>query len=494
MKKNLFILCTLAVQLLFFSTVSADNKAIMKVIVKQPDLTKSINLDRFTGNLSRKNIHLSFKDNKAQLSKMPNTDIEIGRIINKNSIHYFYLSDKAFSITIDKENYSFEGEGAKAQIHLNEFMKKTFETHIILNINNILEMTYKEYDQLIQKNKKEVQTLIATVGTYDQKLQQWMQTSLDVTIFYNKVFYLSFFENKELQEHILKNFSSLKLKAQKIPLNFITKEKFNLNEKYLGISTDDIELLLSGIFSSIATLDKTRQKEILTHIQITKGFKDLNTKNSSNLNLYIDILNNINNPETYTNFAMMSYMKYGGIDKNWTDYLNTIGNHLRNKEDFKILQNLYLKRKNNKKLAQNINNQPAGTFVCKDINGKEVRLSDFKGKYIFLDIWATWCGPCKGELPSLAKQEEKFKDENVVFMSISIDQKEETWSSFVKEKKLKGVQVIAGDAKKEITKLYSIRGIPRFILLGKDGKVLNGDFLRPSNKNFDKALNAYLKK
>lgn len=137
---------------------------------------------------------------------------------------------------------------------------------------------------------------------------------------------------------------------------------------------------------------------------------------------------------------------------------------------------------------QDLKKLPAGTFVCKDINGKEVRLSDFKGKYILVDIWATWCGPCKGELPSLAKQEKAFEGKNVVFLSISVDKDVKKWGEFVKEKKLKGVQVNAGKAAQEIAKLYNVRGIPRFMLLGKDGKVVDGNFLRPSNKDFASTL------
>lgn len=190
---------------------------------------------------------------------------------------------------------------------------------------------------------------------------------------------------------------------------------------------------------------------------------------------------------------MMTYMKYGSAGENWKEFLNVVEKHI-SLENTEILRKQYKIREQRKLQAQNINKLPAGTYVCKDIDGKEVRLSDFKGKYIFLDIWATWCGPCKRELPSLAKQEENFKDKNVVFMSISVDKKENSWSSFVKENKLKGIQVIAGKANQEISKLYSIRTIPRFILLGKDGKVLNSNFMRPSNEKFAQTLNDYINK
>ena len=63
----------------------------------------------------------------------------------------------------------------------------------------------------------------------------------------------------------------------------------------------------------------------------------------------------------------------------------------------------------------------APTFKYLDINGKEVSLSDLKGKYVYIDIWATWCGPCTGELPHLKELEKKMHGKKIVFVSISCD-------------------------------------------------------------------------
>ena len=63
-------------------------------------------------------------------------------------------------------------------------------------------------------------------------------------------------------------------------------------------------------------------------------------------------------------------------------------------------------------------------FIFKDMDGKEVSLEQFKGKYVVIDVWASWCQPCKQEFPNLKKLEEKYKDKNVVFVSISSDAQE----------------------------------------------------------------------
>ena len=83
----------------------------------------------------------------------------------------------------------------------------------------------------------------------------------------------------------------------------------------------------------------------------------------------------------------------------------------------------------------------APTFKYLDINGKEVSLSDLKGKYVYIDIWATWCGPCTGELPHLKELEKKMHGKKIVFVSISCDKDKAAWEKMVKEKGLEGVQL-----------------------------------------------------
>ncbi|HIA36505.1 MAG TPA: TlpA family protein disulfide reductase [Flavobacteriales bacterium] len=123
----------------------------------------------------------------------------------------------------------------------------------------------------------------------------------------------------------------------------------------------------------------------------------------------------------------------------------------------------------------------APDFACPDINEDSVSLSDFRGKYVYVDIWATWCGPCRRELPHLEKLQEEYKDKNIVFLSVSIDEDEEAWKKMVKEKKMKGIQLIAAQGwDAGICKFYGIKSIPRFLLIGKDGEIIFAKAERPS--------------
>ena len=75
--------------------------------------------------------------------------------------------------------------------------------------------------------------------------------------------------------------------------------------------------------------------------------------------------------------------------------------------------------------------QPAADFAFEDMEGKTVRLSDFRGKYVYVDLWATWCGPCNAEIPHLRKLEERLRGKNIVFVGISSDSDRDAWAKFV---------------------------------------------------------------
>ena len=133
--------------------------------------------------------------------------------------------------------------------------------------------------------------------------------------------------------------------------------------------------------------------------------------------------------------------------------------------------------------------QPAISFTFQDTTGNEVSLSDFMGKYVYIDIWATWCGPCNAELPYLAKLEKALEGKNICFVGISCDFELENWKAFVKEEKLGGVQVyMNGD--KEFMNAVLCNSVPRFMLIDREGKYIDANMTRPSNPETLKTLEA----
>ena len=147
---------------------------------------------------------------------------------------------------------------------------------------------------------------------------------------------------------------------------------------------------------------------------------------------------------------------------------------------------------------------PMKDFTMLDKNGKTFKLSDYKGKLIYVDVWATWCGPCVEEFSYSKKLVERYrKNQELVFLYVSKDQNQESWKNFLKKNPaLKGVHAIQPPKDDDydhlkvdsnnVMRLYNIGGIPRYILIGKDGRIINYNAARPSvlvkNKYLDSLL------
>ena len=137
----------------------------------------------------------------------------------------------------------------------------------------------------------------------------------------------------------------------------------------------------------------------------------------------------------------------------------------------------------------------AGEIIGKNINNKIIKLSSFKGKLIYLDFWATWCGPCVAELPNSIKLQKKFKNnKDVVFVFISIDQDSKKWKNYlIKHPELTGIHINLSEGNiEEVRNLYSIYGIPRYLIIGKDGKILDSSAERPSSDKIEEDLKSLL--
>lgn len=123
----------------------------------------------------------------------------------------------------------------------------------------------------------------------------------------------------------------------------------------------------------------------------------------------------------------------------------------------------------------------AQDFTANDINGKPVSLSSYRGKYVFLDFWASWCHPCRDENPTVTKAYHNFKDKGLNMLSVSLDGNREAWLKAVQQDKLEWPQVSNLKAfKDDVAVKYAITSIPKNFLIDPDGKIIAMDLRGPA--------------
>ena len=134
-------------------------------------------------------------------------------------------------------------------------------------------------------------------------------------------------------------------------------------------------------------------------------------------------------------------------------------------------------------------------FNYENFSGGRKTLEDLKGKIVYIDVWATWCGPCLKEIPSLKVLINEYNDKKIEFVSISIDDKKdyEKWREMVSEKNVGGLQLYDSEGlKSSFMKAFNVGLIPRFIMLDEEGKIITSNAPRPSSEDVRNFINKHL--
>lgn len=261
----------------------------------------------------------------------------------------------------------------------------------------------------------------------------------------------SFYDGGESTSIYLKN-------GFDIYMTLDTKE-FDESASYTGTGAEHSNFLAANSLKMESLLDKPfgdLNKEELTSV-FDQAKKELSEFVAANSNIDTLVTNNTVKTNESTIASYMNY--YGGI--------------------------LDLRAK--------LNGQPSPEFIdYMNVNGGTTSLSDLKGQYVYVDVWASWCGPCKREIPFLKEVEKKYHDKNIAFVSLSVDddrrsgtweKAEQDWRDMIAEKELGGIQVLSPKGwQSDFVKGYEINGIPRFILIGPDGTILDASAPRPSDE------------
>ena len=297
---------------------------------------------------------------------------------------------------------------------------------------------------------------------------------------------------KNSQEELLNN-------SEGLPTEFVAKEKKNLHYAYLSklneferahkyftknedfkVSDDFLKDVKSIDYSNVEDFEFSSNYKGLVSDHYGDKANKLSKKDSIAYDMaFLKTASAIEN-ETIKNSLLFDYANYNmSYSKDIDGFYNIFTKSSTNKKNNAIITEKY----NN--LMGLTKGRPSPKFVgYENYAGGKTSLDDLKGKYVYVDVWATWCGPCKREIPFLKEVEEKYHGKNIEFVSISIDKASDhkKWKTMVNEKELGGIQLFAdNDWNSAFVKDYQIQGIPRFLLIDTEGNIVDSNAPRPSS-------------
>jgi thiol-disulfide isomerase/thioredoxin len=131
-------------------------------------------------------------------------------------------------------------------------------------------------------------------------------------------------------------------------------------------------------------------------------------------------------------------------------------------------------------------------FVLKDMDGRDLRLADYRGQVIMLNFWATWCGPCKYEIPAFVELQDQYRDQGVVFLGFSVDDTVEQLRPFAEQYQM-NYPVIVGAGRDDVQEAYGpIWGIPVTVMISRDGKICKRHMGLATKEQFEKEIEGLL--
>ncbi len=271
------------------------------------------------------------------------------------------------------------------------------------------------------------------------------------------------YENFEIEY----NTANILISYKKNRADFINDSTFNISAKF----PDPFENINISDENLIAHPDYL--KAVISFLEYKYGTYFWNTEIMTYLeNLDKEVGNKKIKEEIATGYMSFRIFRKDRITSEaYTKYLSMISNT----ESIKEI-NTYFDKIN--KIKKGV---ASPLFEFYDINDNRIKLKDLQGKLVYIDIWGTWCVPCIKEIPALKKLKEEFRNEPIHFVSISINDKKEKWKQFVKDYNLKGIQLFAEDNSIDFFSDYQLDGVPRFILLDKEGKIIEAFANKPSN-------------
>ncbi|MCF6182342.1 TlpA disulfide reductase family protein [Lutibacter sp.] len=356
-----------------------------------------------------------------------------------------------YNVNSFEKTFKITGKGSKISEYLSQ--KHKIEQKIIAKGTAVYLLNENNYEAVFHKEKDKLITLITNFKGISQSFKDREKRNIEYAYFN----YINRYQR--YHEHYAK-----------LP-DFKVSEHF-LDDLKDIIYSDEGDFKFSKAYRTLVTNFYSEQASVLAK-------KDSISESLAFLKVSSDIPTKI-----IKNNLLFNDAKYGiTYTENLEEYYKSFMEASTNKKQKEEITKSY------NKLKALSEGQPSPKFKnYENYNGETTSLEDLKGKYVYIDVWATWCGPCKAEIPFLKTIEKKYHNKNITFVSISVDKVKDhnKWLKMVKEKEMKGYQLFADNNwNSDFVKNYLIFGIPRFILIDPKGNIVNSNAPRPSDDRLE---------
>lgn len=335
---------------------------------------------------------------------------------------------------------------------------------------------------------------LGTINKFLQEKMQWQRKNLN----YREIFSLGETEFLSAVENHKKKldsvFKSYKISNKKFAAfqedeqvffegfmieSYLDAHRYYTENNSAGVSSSFYDRLSSVNFSDTTSfkISPNYQKMLQSHYQRLAS-EAVESGEHDNYNLkFVEIID-----QNFPNSSVKDKMLYEFLQFGFSpdEYLDTIYEIYKNSnpapENLENITARYVKLLNLTK------GNPSPEFVdYENYHGGTTSLEDLKGKITYIDIWATWCGPCIREIPYLKEIEKDYQDLQVVSISVDVEKDYDKWRQFIESEDLKGIQLMSdSNWRSEFIRNFDVNGIPRFILLDAEGHIITAVAPRPS--------------
>lgn len=256
--------------------------------------------------------------------------------------------------------------------------------------------------------------------------------------------------------------------------NYESNYKFYLGEE-ISVSED-----FTSLAKEIGSYDADDYKKQPYYRYLVNSYWNDRIDSAPSVNSMLDVFRQVPSQDLMITLINGLYSKISSNKDRSKDYLDLIKLITNYQPFIEAAEEKYRETLESKSLERG---DASPGFSYESINGDNISLKDLKGKYVYIDVWATWCSPCLKQVTYLKKLEAHFEDKNIVFVSISVDKREfkAVWKQMIADKELGGLQLFADNSfDSEFMNAYAVNSIPRFILIDPDGNILESEAPRPS--------------